>query len=90
MSLAPLVVDGAYGLTITHLSSSVSSGDPDVIRSDGTGTGRSSDLVGEDLLTDLLEVTVGEDETNVATDERQKTLVLGGVVDEDLKSTANL
>jgi len=44
----------------------VSGGDEDITGSEGTGTGRSSDTVGEDLVADLLEVAVGEDEANVA------------------------
>ena len=44
----------------------VSGGDEDITGGDGTSTGGGSDTVGEDLFTDFLEVTVGEDETNVA------------------------
>jgi hypothetical protein len=44
----------------------VSGGDVDIARSDGTGTGGGGDTVGEDLVADLLEVGVGEDETDVA------------------------
>ena len=44
----------------------VSSGNVHIARGNGTGTSGSSDTVGEDLVTDLLEVAVGEDETNVA------------------------
>jgi hypothetical protein len=44
----------------------VSGGNVDIARGNGTGTSGSSDTVGEDLVTDLLEVAVGEDETNVA------------------------
>ena len=51
---------------LTRLHTSVTSGDEHIIGSDGTGTGRGSDTVGEDLVTDVLEVTVGEDETDVA------------------------
>ena len=44
----------------------VSGGNVDITGGDGTGTSGSSDTVGEDLVTDFLEVTVGEDETDVA------------------------
>lgn len=76
------------GLSGFHTS--VTSWDVDIERSDGTGTGRSSDLVGENLVTDGLEVGVGEDETNVTLDEWQKTLVLGGVGEETLDGTTDL
>lgn len=44
----------------------VSGGNVDIAGGDGTGTSGSSDTVGEDLVTGLLEVGVGEDETDVA------------------------
>jgi hypothetical protein len=44
----------------------VSGRDVDVEGSHGTSTGRGSDTVGQDLVTDLLEVGVGEDEADVA------------------------
>lgn len=44
----------------------VSGRDEDITGSDGTGTSRGGDTVGENLLTDVLEVTVGEDEADVA------------------------
>ena len=68
----------------------VASGDPDIGRGDGTSTSGGSNLVGEDLVTDRLEVAVGEDETNVALDVGKEALVLGGVDDEGLEGTANL
>lgn len=52
------------GLSGFHTS--VTSWDVDIERSDGTGTSRSSDTVLENLLTGLLEVGVGENETDVA------------------------
>lgn len=51
---------------LSGLHTSVSSGDEDIERSDGTSTGRGGDAVGENLLTGVLKVGVGEDETNVA------------------------
>jgi hypothetical protein len=44
----------------------VSSRDEDIEGSEGTGTSGSSDTVGENLVTGLLEVAVGENETDVA------------------------
>ncbi len=55
-----------------------------------TSSGGSGNLVGENLVTDGLEVAVGEDETDVALDERKETLVLWGIGDETLDSTSNL
>ena len=52
------------GLAGFHTS--VSGRDVDVEGSDGTSTSRGGDTVGENLLTGLLEITVGEDETDVA------------------------
>jgi hypothetical protein len=75
---------------LTGLHAGVASGDPDVGGSDGTSTSGSSDTVDENLVTDLLEVAVGEDETDVATDVGEETLVLGVVVDETLEGTTNL
>lgn len=74
---------------LTGLHTSVTTGDPDIIGSDGTGLGGSGDTVGEDLLLDVLEVTVGEDETDVALDERLELLELRVLGDEALEGTAN-
>lgn len=51
---------------LSGLHTSVTSGDENIERGDGTSTGRGGDAVGENLLTGVLEVGVGEDETNVA------------------------
>lgn len=75
---------------LAGLHAGVASGHPDIDGGQGTGTGGRGDAVGEDEVTGLLEVAVGEDEANVALDEGQETLVLGGVVDETLEGTANL
>lgn len=98
---------------LSGLHTSVTSGDEDVGGGNGTGTGRGSDAVGENLLTGVLKVGVGEDETNVTCrrsvsvariscvcaiapvackltlDVRKETLVLGGLADEALESTAD-
>ena len=60
MSVFPVV-------SLSHsVSLRVSGGDVDITGGDGTSTSGGSDTVGEDLLTDVLEVTVGEDEADVA------------------------
>jgi len=98
---------------LSGLHTSVSSGDEDIERGDGTSTGGGGDAVGENLLTGVLEVGVGEDETDVTwerialvgrtrdqcafaqaaceltLDVRKETLVLGGISDEALESTAD-
>jgi hypothetical protein len=75
---------------LSGLHTGVSGRDVDIGGSESTGTSRSSDLVGEDNVTNLLEVLVGEDETDVTLDMGKETLVLGGVGDEGLQSSANL
>lgn len=75
---------------LSGLHTSVSSRDIDICGRNGTGSGGSCDLVGVDLVTDGLEITVGEDESDVALDEWEETLVLGVVADEALDGTANL
>jgi hypothetical protein len=52
--------------TLQSLSLRVSGRDHDIEGSEGTSTGGGSNTVGENLLTDLLEVGVGEDEADVA------------------------
>lgn len=75
---------------LARFHTGVSSRDPDIGRGKGTSTSRSGDLVGKDLVTDVLQVAIGEDETNVALDMRQETLVLGSLVEEDSQGSANL
>lgn len=76
------------GLAGFHTS--VASRNPHIGGSDGTSTSGGGDLVVENLVTDGLQVGVGEDETDVTLDEGQETLVLGGIGDEGLEGTANL
>ena len=57
---------------LTRFHTSVTGRNPDIAGSDGTSTSGSSDTVGEDLGTGLLEVTVGEDETNVTCRENER------------------
>ncbi|KAK5634438.1 hypothetical protein RRF57_010150 [Xylaria bambusicola] len=68
----------------------VASRNPDIGGSDGTSTGRGRNLVRENLVTDGLEIAIGEDEADVAFDVGQNLLVLGGIGNEGLKSSANL
>ena len=75
---------------LAGLHASVSGGDVDITGGDGTGTGRGGDTVVKDEVTGLLEVGVGENETDVALDEGEETLVLGVLRDEALERTANL
>lgn len=75
---------------LAGLHTGVSSGNPDIGGSESTGTSGSSNLVGKDDITNLLEVVVGEDETDVALDEGQETLVLRSVDDEGSQGTADL
>jgi hypothetical protein len=56
----------------------------------GTGSGWCSNLVGEDLVTDGLEIVVGENESNIASDVRKKTLILWGIRKEALDGTTDL
>lgn len=50
---------------LSGLHTSVTSGDENIGGGNGTGTGGGGDAVGENLLTGVLEVGVGEDETDV-------------------------
>lgn len=75
---------------LSGLHTGVASGHPHIGGGKGTRTSGGGDLVVENLVTDGLEVGVGEDEADVALDERQEALVLGGVGDEGLESTTNL
>merc|ERR1712000_638947 len=65
--------------------------DVDINWRNGTGTSWSSDTVGENLVTDLLQVLVGKDEADVAADVGEETLELGhgAVVDEGLNGAAD-
>lgn len=83
-------IEGLEERGLAGFHTSVASGNPDIAGSEGTSTSRGGDTVGQDQVTDLLEVIVGEDETDVATDEGQEALVLGSLEDEALESTANL
>jgi hypothetical protein len=75
------------GLSWFHTS--VTGWDEDIIRSNGTSSGGSSDLVLENLVTDGLEIVVGEDESDVALDVWEETFILWGVCDETLNGTTN-
>ena len=68
----------------------VAGGDPHVDGGDGTSTGWSGDLIGKNLVADILELAVGEDEANVAPDVRDETLVLGMLGLERFEGTTDL
>jgi hypothetical protein len=68
----------------------VSGGDVDIGGSKSTSTSRGSNLVGENLVTDDFEVAIGEDESDVALDEWEEALVLGGIGDEALDGASDL
>jgi hypothetical protein len=59
-------------------------------RSDGTSSGWSSNLVRKDLIADSLQITVGEDEANVALDVGKEALILWRIGEETLDGTTNL
>jgi len=74
---------------LTRLHTGVSSWDEDVVGGEGTGSGRGSDLVGEDKVSDLLQVSLGEDETDVALDMREELLELRVVGQSTTKGTSD-
>jgi len=75
--------------SVEHEGDERTSGHPDISGGKGTSLSRGGHTVGQDLLLDVLEVTVGEDETNVTLDERLELLVLGVLGDEALKGTTD-
>jgi hypothetical protein len=74
---------------LTGLHTSVTGGDVDVVGSNGTGSGRGSDLVGDNDLSDLLQVTRGEDETDVSLDGGQELLELRVLGDNSSESSSD-
>ncbi|CAO0795535.1 unnamed protein product [Mucor circinelloides] len=75
------------GLSWFHTS--VTTGNDNISRSNGTSTSRSSNTVGDDLFTDILEVTVGENETNVTLNKVKKLLEFGTLTNHTLQGTTN-
>lgn len=75
---------------LSGLHTSVTGGDKDIQGSNGTGTSRGSNSVGKDLLSDFFQVSVGEDEANIALDVRQKALIFWVIREEAFDGTANL
>jgi hypothetical protein len=75
---------------LAGLHTSVASRDVHIRRGDGTGTSGRSNTIGEDLVASGLEVSIGEDEADVALDKGEKTFVLGRIGDEGLESAADL
>lgn len=76
--------------SLSGLHAGVTSWDEDVIWCDSASSGWGGNLVGKDLVADILQVGVGEDESNVALDEWKKALPLWRVTNEPLDGTANL
>ncbi len=74
---------------LSWLHTGVSGWDEHVDRGKSTGTSGSSNLVGENDLTNVLEVTGGEDETNVSPDEWHEFLELREVGEDGSESTSN-
>ncbi|KAI3488229.1 hypothetical protein L1887_47768 [Cichorium endivia] len=72
---------------LTGLHTGVTGLDEDVLGSVGTSTGGGGNTVGQDEVTNILEVTRGEDETDVALEVGQQTLVVGVVTHEHAQST---
>jgi hypothetical protein len=75
------------GLSGFHTS--VSSGNVDIVRGDGSGLGGGSDLVVDDDVTDFLEVSRGEDESDVTTDVGKETFKVGVVGEDETDSATN-
>lgn len=67
----------------------VSGGDVDVVGGNGTGTSGGGNLVGEDDLSDVLEVTGSEDETDVALDVGDESLEVGVLGENHSEGTSD-
>ena len=74
---------------LAGLHTSVTSGNGDIEGSEGTSTSGGSNLVGRDDVTDLLEVTGREDETDVALDVGEETLEGGELREDGAERTAD-
>jgi hypothetical protein len=74
---------------LSGLHAGVAGRDEHVVGRDGAGTGRGGDLVRDDDLADVLEVTGREDEADVALDEREDLLELGELAEEATDGAAH-
>lgn len=74
---------------LSWLHTGVSGWDVDVVGGDGTGPSWGSDLVGEDDLSDVLQVARGEDETDVASDIWEELLELGELGEDASESSSD-
>lgn len=74
---------------LSGLHSGVSGRDVDVDGSEGSSSGGSGDLVGEDGLSDLLEIPGGEDESDVSLDVGEKLLELGVLGEDSSESSSD-
>ena len=82
-------VQGLEERGLSGLHSGVTGGDEDVNLGESTSLGGSGNLVGEDDVSDLLEVGGGEDESNVTLNEGEESLELGEVGENDSDSSSN-
>ena len=74
---------------LSGLHSGVSSRDPNVDGSEGSSSSRGGDLVGEDVLSNLLKVSGGEDESDVSLDVGEKLLELRVLGENGSESSSN-
>lgn len=74
---------------LSWLHTGVTGRDVDVDGGKGTSLGRGGDDVGDDDLTDVLEVTGSEDETNVSLDVGEELLELGEVGEDGSERTSD-
>lgn len=82
-------VEGLEEGGLSGLHTSVAGGNVDVVGGVSSSLGGGGDLVGEDQVTDLLEVSGGEDESDVSLDVGEEALELGVVGQDETDSTAN-
>jgi hypothetical protein len=75
---------------LSRFHTSVTSWDEDIGGSDCTSSGRSSNLVGENLIAYDFQIAVGEDESNVALDERKETLKFWAIYQKSLDGATDL
>lgn len=74
---------------LSGLHAGVTSGDPDVLGGERSSSGGGGDLVVEDDLSDLLEVSRGEDESNVSLDVGEELLELRVLSEDGSERSSN-
>jgi len=75
--------------SLSGLHTSGTSRDNNVVGSNNTNLGRGTNLQRSDEVADLSEITLGEDETNVAVEVREEVLDLGVLVEVVMDRTTN-